>query len=218
MKARYMVKKLHDISYWRIMLIGVGLLLLAMLILGAVAYWAPSDFGNYIAGIAGLLNVFAFIGLTIIIHINENEQAEKSMQFHAEELIIKKIQSQQEKFNELYLRFLSSESEDIASETFEIIQPLMTYFYYLSRVNFLTNSTKDTIEDIRQYLFKASDNIYSYAMGIDDNKRNLKFEVYRSYREIYRRLGELEVMMLADVAKVPDYGVEITNFKEKQAK
>ncbi len=200
------------------MLFGGGILIGSMLILLAIAYVAPSDFGNYIAGIAGLLNVFAFIGLTVIIHINETEQAEKSMQFRAEELIIKKIQSQQEKFNELYLRFLSDESENVADETFELLQPLMTYFYYLGHVHFLTKSTQDTIEDIRQYFFTASDYMYTYALGLEDNKSNLKIEVFRAYREIYRKLGELEVIMLADVAKVPDYGVEITNYKEKHEK
>lgn len=211
--ANYKVKKLHDISYWRIVLIGGVLLLLAMLILGAVGCLAPSNFGNYIAGIAGLLNVFAFIGLTIMIHVNEAEQADKSMQFRAEELIIMKIQSQQEKFNDLHMKFLETKSPEVAQKSFEMLQPLMTYLFYLGRINFLTESIKTKIEDTRQYFFVASNTLISYASGVEDKQL---YEVFKTYREIYQRLGELEVMMLADVAKVPDYGIEITNYKERQ--
>ena len=225
-----MEKKLHDISYYWIVayIVILGVCILAFLVpymycfSGGVSTehtrWA--EFGNYIAGIAGLLNIIAFVGLTIVIHITEKERGERSLRFRAEELVIKKLQVQQDKFNELYIKFRETKSKDFAHDAFELIQPMMIYFYYLKGLNFLTNSTKKSIEEVHQYFFKASDILYSYAEDIDfaENKSKEIAIVIKTYNEILRRLGELEVTMIADVTKMSDYGVEITADKEPEKK
>ena len=214
-----MEKKLHDISYYWIVayIVILGVCILAFLVpyMNCFSGGVSTEHSRW----ASVLNIVAFVGLTIVIHITEKERGERSLRFRAEELVIKKLQVQQDKFNDLYIKFRETKSKDFAHDAFELIQPMMIYFYYLKGLDFLTNSTKQSIEEVHQYFFRASDILYSYAEDIDfaENKSKEIAIVIKTYNEILRRLGELEVTMIADVTKMSDYGVEITvNKKQKE--
>lgn len=221
-----MPRKQYDISLVLIWIVIFVLMLIMSISLALYCYYFQggistdhiqwAEFGDYIAGIAGVLNVIAFVGLTCVIHKTEKEQADRSMRFRAVEFIINKIQSQQKEINALYVQFQKKHSKETANETFELLQPLMTYFYYLKHINFLTDSTKYMIDEVHKYFFTASDILYTYALDIYDDKDKQIVNVLKVYREISQRLGELEVTMLTDIADVADYGVVITNFKDKQ--
>lgn len=185
-------------------------------------HWA--EFGDYIAGIAGVLNVCAFVLLTIVIHKSQKMQLDKSTRFHAEEFIIKKIQAQIEILDDLYIPFQKAiidnkneeEARSVASETFEVLQPLMTYLYYIKKLDFLPETTRDLVGNIHDYLDQASDQLLCYSLEIE-NKEGKSVEakdVLKEFREIYRFLEELDVRMTADIADFEIADDDLTNYRE----
>jgi hypothetical protein len=156
--------------------------------------WA--EFGDYVSGISGILNVVAFVGLTIIIGIIEKESADRDVCVRAQELMLKKIQSSNDNIYNLYIQFQSNPNMDIVQETLEKLQPLMAYFYFLKKVDFLPQVTKNKVSDTHSYLFDASNIFHEYTL----NMRNNQNEIFSTYREIYRRFAELEVTVLTDIA------------------
>lgn len=228
-----MKNKTHDISsYIMAVIIAIVAILSAFLLCYAFFFrggitaehtrWA--DFGDYIAGIAGILNVIAFMGLTIVIHQSEKSQLEKSTRFHAEEFIIKKVQAQVEVLDDFYIPFQKAvihtkdmeEAKSIANDTFESLQPFMTYLFYLKKLDFLSKSTIDLIKKFHDYLNKASDKLLCYALDIENEKRQpiQPKDVLKEYREIYRYLEELEVRMTADIADFKISDDDLTNYRE----
>ena len=190
-----------------------------------------SEFGDYIAGVAGILNFIAFVVLTVSLHKIErerednskkieSEREERSIRLHAEELVVNKLQSQLEVYYRQYIAYQQYQSKFVARRTFDFLQPLMTYLYYLKSISFLPQPTKDKISEIHEYLFDASDTLYTYAYDIYEKGQLQKImtAVLKIYSDIYRRLEELEVMMIADIAAVSDEEV-VTNYREeKEAK
>lgn len=216
-KKKNMVKRTHDKSHYWVVAILANLLIWFLLFIFMYVYLDSTSeqiklsvVGNYMAGVAGILNVIAFVGLTIVIHTIQKEQTEKNSQFQAEKLIIHKLQSQQEKFNEQLVAFRKDGSKEVAADSFELTQPLLIYFHYLKGLYFLNDWTKEVIEDTRQYLFQASCVFDTYANNSGEKNAKEITKVITTHIEINRRLGLLEVSMLTDVAKTADYGVFIT--------
>ena len=175
--------------------------------------WA--QFGDYIAGIASVLNVIAFVVLTIVINSYEKEQSERSVRFHAEELVITKIQMNVNMFGRMYVAYKNNNNKDIVHDSFDELQPLMSYFYYLKNMGFLPHSTKDLIGQIHSYFFEASDIMYSYIEDIERNGNVPSVvDILKVYREIERRLIELEVKMTADIAEISSNEEVSTNYYE----
>lgn len=214
------------IIFWILMLIPI--FLYALYFSGGITseHQRWSEFGDYFSGIAGMLNVITFVVLTILIHTAERKQAEKSTRYHAEEFIIKKIQEQLETLNDLYIPFQHAvietkdvkESKVYANETFEVLQPFMTYLYYLKNLSFLPKSTIKQIGNFHAYLFDASDILlcYSQDIGRKNGKPVEAKDVLRVYREIYRFLEELDVTMTSDIADFVVDKKESTNYREKE--
>ena len=184
-----------------------------------------SEFGDYIAGIAGVLNVLAFAGLTVTIHLINKADSAKSTRFHAEELVIKKVQNYIDTLDALYLTFQKAvittkdiaKARAIANETFEVLQPLMTYLYYLKKFDFLPDTTIELIINFHEYLFTASDKFLCYELEIDgeDGKPVEVKDVLKAYRYIYKFLEGLDVKMTADIADFEMTKEDITNYGEE---
>lgn len=176
------------------------------------------EFGDYLSGISGILNVIAFIGLTVLIHITEKERENFSLQLHAEEVVIKKLQAQIEKFVDLHIMYQQKQSKFVARRTFDFIQPLMTYLFFLKNTKFLPEKTIAVINKTHNYLFEASDTIFMYAYDIDipEGKQKQMTNVLKVYRDTYRFLEELEVTMVADLGE--SLGEEASNYEERKDK
>ena len=163
-----------------------------------------SEFGDYIAGIAAVLNLIAFIVFNVLVRTIDKRRAEQASMLHAEELVVDKLQVQLEIYHNLYIAFEKSKSRNIAKDTFEFLQPLMTYLYYLKSIDFLPDTTKQRIAKIHKSLFDISDLLYTYAEEIDQDKEENQqiVDLLRAYRDLYRMLIELEVLMTGDIAGV----------------
>lgn len=173
--------------------------------------WA--EFGDYVSGIAGMLNVVAFVVLTIIIGLVEKESADRDVRARAQELMMKRIQSANEEIYELFMDFQLNPNTGTTQETLDKLQPLMAYLYFLKNVEFLPQVTKDKVSDTHSYLFEASNILHEYTLRI----RTKDSEVFSTYGEIYRRFAELEVTVLTDIAGVNNPNAEIT-FNDRLAK
>ncbi|MBR0195461.1 MAG: hypothetical protein IJQ32_04405 [Paludibacteraceae bacterium] len=183
-----------------------------------------SEFGDYIAGIAGMLNVIAFVVLTVMIHTIENHQKDRNAQSHATELVLREIQSQMEILDELYLPFQSyalkrikeEESKLLASETYERLQPLMVYVGCMKNTKLLPEETKKLLGDLHDFLVKASNVFLCYALDIEeDNGEKMTFtNALMQYHELYRLLVKLEVTLTEDISGVEQE--EDQSWKERE--
>ena len=175
--------------------------------------WA--EFGAYIAGVAGMLNVIAFVVLTVSLHHIESEREENSkelekerknnsIRLHAEEVVVRKIQSELKEYIKYYLLYQKDQSKETASETFHFLQPFMTYLFYLNESEIILEETKKQIREMHEYLFEASDTIFAYAYDVIDDKKRLQhmIKVLEVYRLIYQKWEKLEVQMISDISKL----------------
>jgi len=183
--------------------------------------WA--EFGDYIAGIAGILNVIAFVVLTVSLHNIERHRKESNkkieldredsrIRIHARELVLQKIQSQMEILDELYLPFQSytskrikvEEAKLLASETYERLQPLMVYVGSMKDTKLLPEKTKVLLRELHSFLYKASNVFLCYALDIEeDNGEKMTFSyALMKYHELYRLLVKLEVTLTEDISGV----------------
>lgn len=182
-----------------------------------------SEFGDYIAGIAGILNVIAFVVLTVSLHNIERQREENSkkieaereesrIRIHARELVLQKIQSQMELFDELYIPFQSyalkgipkKESKLLASETYERLQPLMVYVGCMKDTKLLPEETKKLLGELHDFLYGASNVFLCYAIDLkEDNGVKMTFSnALIKYHELYRLLAKLEVTLTEDISGV----------------
>lgn len=174
-------------------------------------YWG--EFGDYISGIAGILNVIAFVVLTISLHFMEQSREVSSKRLHAEEVVAQKIQMVLTKYTDYYIQYQKDQSKTIARETFHYLQPLMAYLYYLKESKIIPLKTKQQIKELHEYLFEASESIFNYAYDVVDKKQEPQqmIKVLNDYRQIYQKLNKLEVTMIADISDLsqnndsPDY-------------
>lgn len=182
-----------------------------------------SEFGDYVAGIAGILNVIAFVVLTVSLHNIERQREENSkkieiereesrIRIHARELVLHKIQSQMEILDELYLSFQSyalkrieeDESKLLASETYERLQPLMVYIGCMKDTKLLPEETKKLLGELHDFLYGASNVFLCYAIDLEeDNEEKMTFpHALMRYHELYRLLVKLEVTLTGDISRV----------------
>lgn len=182
-----------------------------------------SEFGDYIAGVAGILNFIAFVVLTVTLHNIEKQREENSkkieiereesrIRIHATELVLRKIQSQMEILDELYLPFQSytskrikvEEAKLLASETYERLQPLMVYVGCMKDTKLLPEKTKILLVELHDFLYKASNVFLCYALDIEeDNGEKMTYaNALMQYHELYRLLVKLEVTLTEDISGV----------------
>lgn len=160
--------------------------------------WA--EFGDYVSGIAGLLNIVAFVGLTIVIEVLGKERKSQEKRIHAETIIHERVLYEIEQINELYILFQDNYDRKVANKTLEILQPFMSFLYFLKVSDFLPQNTKIKLDEVHKYLFEASDILNTYAYELEDDKQKQRIEVLRTYRELSRIMSELEVVVLTDIA------------------
>lgn len=160
--------------------------------------WA--EFGDYVSGIAGILNVVAFVGLTIVIEISGRERKNQEKRIHAETIVHERVLYEIEQINELYILFLENYDRKVAQKSLEILQPFMSFLYFLKASNFLPEETKKELDNIHKCLFGASDILNTYAYELEEDSKKQVIEVLKTYRELTRKLSELEVIVLADIA------------------
>lgn len=183
--------------------------------------WA--EFGDYIAGIAGILNVIAFVVLTVSLHNIERHRKESNkkieldredsrIRIHARELVLQKIQLQMEILDELYYPFQSyalkgieeEEAKLLAGETYERLQPLMVYVGRMKGSELLPEKTKVLLGELHDFLYGASNVFLCYAIDLkEDNGEKMTFSnALMKYHELYRLLVKLEVSLTEDISGV----------------
>ena len=168
--------------------------------------WA--EFGDYVSGIAGLLNVVAFVGLTIVIEIISKERKIQEKRIHAETIVHERVLYEVEQINELYILFQDNYDRKVANKTLEILQPFMSFLYFLKASNFLPQNTKAKLNELHSYLFDASEILNTYAYELEEDHQKQIIDVLKTYRELSRRMSELEVIVLTDIAENQINGVE----------
>lgn len=209
-----MSKKKRDISLvWLWIVIGVLLCLMSLSIVIYCNYFQGGistehqrwgEYGDYISGIAGLLNFIAFCILTVLIHTIDKKNEKQNTRLYAEKLVIKKFRSKSQVVFSQYVAFLRDNSRVISMDTFEYLQPLMSYMFFLKGIDFLPQKTKDFIVEFHSYLFDASDNLYSYALDVETNKgeKLQPKDVLKTYRALIQKMEHLDVLLCADIAGV----------------